>query len=250
MHGPHLPVGTDTFQALETTKRAAEIADVLYTPVLWCGYSPHHLRDAGKGMGTITLRAKTYQDLLYDIARSVIHQGFNKLIFITGHASNMKVIDPVMRKIRYDTGVLVGVFRAYAERYLGVVEDILEGPPEETPGWHAGELETAQVMAYDESLVRMDRAVKTEAHAPDWLPKEFGKKDGVWDASFKGYEYFYFPMEHSEFAPKGIMGNPFRASKEKGNKTLNRYAQYLADAVEVLKKVKIEVKAREFTDRA
>ncbi len=249
MHGPHLPAGTDSFVALETTKRAAEIADVIFTPVLWCGYSPHHLREVGAGMGTITLRSETYQNLLYDIARCVIHQGFSKLIFVTGHASNMKVVDPVMRKLRYGTGAISAVFKCYAERNLGIVEDILEGSPEETPGWHAGELETAQILAYDESLVRMDRAVKAEAQAPDWLPEEFGKKDGVWDASFKGHEYFYFPMEHNEFAPEGIMGNPFRATKEKGNLAIDRFAQYLADAVDALKKMKVEIKEREFLDR-
>jgi len=30
-------------------------------------------------------------------------------------------------------------------------------------------------------------------------------KDGVADAAFKGYEYFYFPMEHNEFAPHGVI---------------------------------------------
>ena len=42
-HGLHLPLVTDAAQGLEIAKRAAERAKVLYTPVLWFGYSPHHL---------------------------------------------------------------------------------------------------------------------------------------------------------------------------------------------------------------
>ncbi|UCB47323.1 MAG: creatininase family protein [Spirochaetota bacterium] len=250
MHGPHLPVGTDTFQGIEITRRAAKIAGVPYTHQVWMGYSPHHLREPEKGMGTITLRASTYHNLLYDIAKSLIHHGFNKLVFVNNHSSNMKVMDPIMRKLRYETGAFIMVTNLWGERYLGIIEDLMDGPEEETPGWHAGELETAQVMAYDERLVRMDRAIEAKAHTPEWIPNEFAKKDGTWNVAFKGYEYFYFPMEHNEFAPHGIMGNPFRATKEKGEKTLNRYAEYLAEALEIIKKVKVQIKVREFTDHA
>src|SRR5260370_42000302 len=58
-HGPHLPLGTDTITALEVAKRAPEIADGPYSPPLWAGYSPQHLREPGAGTGTITLRAQT-----------------------------------------------------------------------------------------------------------------------------------------------------------------------------------------------
>ena len=75
----------------------------------------------------------------------------------------------------------------------------MENPADETPGWHASELETSQMLANDESLVRMDRAVKTLTHIPQWLPKKFGKKDGAPDIQFEGYSYFNFPMDHHEF---------------------------------------------------
>lgn len=249
-HGPHLPLGTDSFQCLEITRRAAEIADVPYTPVLPFGYSPHHLREPELGIGTITLRASTWQNVVYDIARSLIHHGWNKLVFVNDHSSNMKVIDPVMRQIRYDTGAFVAVYRPYAERYLGMVEPYLESPKEWTPGWHSAELETQQVMAYNERLVRMDRATRAKATRPDWLPEEFGKYDAGWDATFKGYEYFYFPMEHQEISPTGTIGDPFPATREKGEKTLQVYAEYLAEAVELFKKIKVQIKKREFVERA
>src|ERR1700687_463959 len=102
--GPHLPLGTDTITALEVSRRAAEIADVPYAPPLWAGYSPQHLREPGTATGTITLRAETFNAVLYDIARSLIHHGWNKLIFVNGHGSHRKGGHPAFRPIRYATG--------------------------------------------------------------------------------------------------------------------------------------------------
>ena len=79
------------------------------------------------------------------------------------------------------------MYKPYGERYLGLVEDILENPPEETPGWHASEQETSIMMAYDESNVRMERAVEARAHAPEWMPPGFAKSDGAWDAIKNAY---------------------------------------------------------------
>src|SRR5918998_4703708 len=174
-HGAPLPLGTDTITALEVSRRAAEKADVLYAPPLWAGYSPQHLRDTEAGVGTITVRAATLNELLYDIARSLIHHGWNKLVFVNGHGSNTKVLDPLLRRIRYETGAFVALYKPYAERYIGMLDGLLENPADETPGWHASELETSQVMAHNAALVNMDRAAEDRAQVPGWLPKSFIK---------------------------------------------------------------------------
>ena len=248
-HGPHLPLSTDTVTAYEVSKRAAEQADVLYTPTVWTGYSPQHMRGAGQGMGTITIRAETLNNLLYDIARSLIHHGFNKLVFVNGHGSNVKVIDPVLRKIRYDTGAMVAFYKPYAERYMGLIKDLMENPPEETPGWHSSELETSQMLAHNAKLVRMERAAQTETHIPRWLPESFSKADGAPDVQFKGYQYFQFPMDHDEFTETGVIGNPMRATAEKGEQAFSRYAAHLVEALAELRKVEVQVVNREFRER-
>jgi creatinine amidohydrolase len=248
-HGPHLPLSTDTVTAYEVSKRAAEQADVLYTPTVWTGYSPQHMRGAGQGMGTITIRAETLNSLLYDIARSLIHHGFNKLVFVNGHGSNVKVIDPVLRKIRYDTGAMVAFYKPYAERYMGLIKDLMENPPEETPGWHSSELETSQMLAHNAKLVRMERASQTETHIPRWLPDSFSKADGAPDVQFKGYQYFQFPMDHDEFTETGVIGNPMRATAEKGEQAFTRYAAHLVEALAELRKVDVQITNREFRER-
>jgi len=249
-HGPHLPLSTDTVTAYEVSKRAAEQAGVLYTPTIWTGYSPQHMRGPGQGMGTITLRAETLLNLIYDIARSLIHHGFNKLVFVNGHGSNVKVIDPVLRRIRYNTGAMVAFYKPYAERYMGLVKDLMENPPEETPGWHSSELETSQMLAHNAKFVRMDRAASTETHIPGWLPEAFQKADGAPDVQFNGYQYFQFPMDHDEFTETGVIGNPMRASAEKGEEAFRRYAAHLVEAIAELQRVEVTVHSREFRDRA
>jgi creatinine amidohydrolase len=249
-HSKHLPLLTDSYPPLEITKRAAELTNVLYTPIQWYGYTPHHLGWVGKGTGTITLKPKTIMNVYYDIARSLIHHGYNKLIFVTGHASNLKVIDPVLRKIRYDTGAFVMVYKPWVERYIGFLDDVLEGAPEETPGWHASESETSAMMYLTPNLVRMDRASDERAHKPSWLPDSFMKTDGAPDVAFKGYEYFVMSLEHREFAETGVIGNPLKATAKKGEEMIKRFSKHLVDAIEETRKIKVTIRNREFTERA
>ena len=252
-HGPHLPLKTDTVTAEEVARRVAQQIQVLYTPCIWMGYSPQHLHEPGKGRGTITIRAETLLNLMYDVARSLIHHGFNRLIFVNGHGSNVKVVDPVLRRLRYETGALIGFVKPYMENYVGLMQGLMENPLEETPGWHASELETSQMLAHDvvegTDYVRMDRAEKTLAHIPAFLPRSFAKKDGMPDVEFEGYKYFHFPMDHHEFIESGTIGNPLRATAAKGEEALRRYANHVAKGVLELMKVPVEVHDREFVNR-
>jgi len=155
----------------------------------------------------------------------------------------------VLRKIRYDTGAMVGFCMPYMERYVGLMEGLMENPKDETPGWHASALETSQMLAHDAKPVRMHRAVKTLTQVPEWLPNKFGKKDGAPDIQFEGYSYFQFPMDHHEFTESGVIGNPERATVEKGQEAFRRYAEHVARAVGALYEVKVNVRQREWLDR-
>lgn len=248
-HGPHLPVSTDTIQAEEVARRAGERAKVLYTPTVWMGYSPQHMYGPGDGTGTITIRPQVLLELWYDIARSLIHHGFERLVFVNNHGSNAKIIDPLLRRIKYDTGAFVALSRLYGERYSGLTEGIMENPPEETPGWHSSELETSEVMAVKGELVRLDRAVDQKVRRPEWFPEEFVKLDGAPEVEFRGYQYFSFATEHSDFTDSGIIGNPFRATAAKGERVLELFAAHLAAALQQFQTVPVTITNREFRER-
>ena len=133
---------------------------------------------------------------------------------------------------------------------MGIIDDIMENPPEETPGWHSSELETSAVLAHDPRLVRMDRAVNQKVKRPDWFPDGFVKLDGAPDVEFQGYQYFWFPTDHSDFTETGIIGNPMRGTAEKGETAFERYADHLAAALAEFEGLDVDVQNREFRQRA
>jgi len=248
-HGPHLPLGTDVITALAISQRVCELIAVLHTPPVWTGYSPQHMFNPGEGRGTVTLRSSTLQNLLHDICRSLIHHGFNRLFLVNGHSSNEKVIDPVLRKLRYDTGALVGFVNPLMMNKPGVLAGLMESPPDEIPGWHASELETSQDLAWNANLVRMERAEFTRAKTPAYLPPSFAKRDGSPEVEFDGHTYFKFPMDYGDFTDTGGTGNPTRATAEKGEEAFARLADHIARGILDLSKARVEVHDRAFVDR-
>jgi creatinine amidohydrolase len=249
-HGAHIPLGCDALTTWEVVRRASEKSSVIYTPIVPYGYSPHHMHHVGEGTGTITLSGETYRRVVYDIAKSLIYHGFNKVVFVTHHGSNSKVVDEVLRRIRYESGAFTCWYKTPTEREYNALKGIIEGPPEETPGWHSGEIETATCLAYDESLVDMSQAVKDRTHAPSWMGPAFTKKDGSGMVEFKETEQVWVPMEHHEYSDTSTIGNPFRGSKEKGMKYFEHSASHLAAFLEEVKKFSIQVTHRDFPNRA
>jgi creatinine amidohydrolase len=249
-HGAHIPLGTDSLHTYEVTVRAAKKANVPHTPLEPYGYSPHHMHSPGFGAGTVTLRANTVKMLVNDVARSLVFHGFNKIIFVAAHGSYSQVIEPAIRALKYKTGGFFAWYKPFYERDVGPLKGILENPPEETPGWHSSEMETSQVMAVRPDLVNMKRAVKELAHAPKWLGAEFTKPDGVRQVKFKGSEAITLAMEHYEYSDSATIGNPFRASAEKGEKIYEAQSDHLAAFAEVVKTYKIVARLRDWPERA
>ena len=249
-HGAHIPLGTDSYVTMEVVERVAKKADVLYTPLIPFGYSPHHMGRHLEGAGTITLRAETYRRVMHDIARSLIFHGFTKIVFVSHHGSNTKPIDEVLRQLRYDTGAFISFYKTPTEREANVVKDVFENPPEETPGWHSSELETSVIMATGDGLVHMERAVQDRAHAPAYMGSEFSKIDGTATVKFRDSENIWVPMEHHEYCDTAVIGNPFRATKEKGLLMLERMADHLAAYIEEVRNFKVEVHMSDYPERA
>lgn len=249
-HGAHIPLGTDSYVTMEVVRRTAETADIMYSPLMPFGYSPHHMGRHLEGAGTITLLAETYRRVMHDVARSLIYHGFKKIIFISHHGSNTKPIDEIMRALRYHTGAFISFYKTPTEREAVVVQDLFDNPPEETPGWHSSELETACLMATAEGLVNMDLAVEDRAHAPAYMGEAFSKIDGTGTVKFQGSENIWVPMEHHEYSDTAVIGNPFRATKEKGLAMFDRMAKHLADYVNEVRKFAVEIKESDFPDRA
>ena len=90
----------------------------------------------------------------------------------------------------------------------------------------------------------MERAAHTRAGRPSWLPEGFVKLDGAPDVEFQGYQYFSFPMDHEEWTPSGVIGNPLTATARKGEIAIERFADHLVAAIRELAKVPVTIHTR------
>ena len=159
-HGPHLPLSVDANLAHSMVQAATPHlpADlpVLFLPVQRIGYSPEHAAFAG----TISLKADTVMRLWTDIAESVSASGVNKLVLFNTHGGNVGLMDVVGRELRTRLGMLV-----YSVSWFNLPlhgpdgEDILArfSPEERRFGVHAGQMETAMMLALKPRLVRQSR---------------------------------------------------------------------------------------------
>jgi creatinine amidohydrolase len=75
------------------------------------------------------------------------------------------------------------------------------------------------------------------------------KLDGAPEVEFQGYQYFVFPMDHGEFSKTGVIGNPFRATAEKGEQALQRFADHLVAAIDEFRPLEVQITKRAFAER-
>ncbi len=149
-HGPHLPVGVDTF-IMEGYLRAAvarlpDDLPALVLPVQAIGKSNEHLEFPG----TITFSAETVIRAWREIGESVFRAGVRKLVIVNSHGGNIPPLDIVARELRVRLGMLVVVV---SWSRFGYPEG-LYGAGEKVHGIHAGEAETSLMMAFRPELVR------------------------------------------------------------------------------------------------
>jgi creatinine amidohydrolase len=215
-HGPHLPCYTDSLVAEGLVARAVALSaadvDVWTLPVIAYGKSNEHLGFPG----TISLSAETLIAVCRDVGRSVARSGFRKLAFVNGHGGQPHLLEMVARDIREETGLMV--FPLFPYR-LGVPDDVVSSREEEALGIHAGELETSLVLALEPDAVHMDRAEPGD----DRVRKLYGDLRHL---SLEGaLPTAWLTRDLSE---NGVIGDPTRASAERGERALAYLAEGLS----------------------
>lgn len=106
-HGPS-SLATDTQCPWEIAKVACERKGVIVTPALPFGPSSFSLDYPG----TISLRARTYMDILQDILDSLVRSGFKRILFFSGHGGNT-VARNVIKEYVIDRSDLTLIFREW-----------------------------------------------------------------------------------------------------------------------------------------
>lgn len=200
-HGRHLPLGTDSIDAQYMADQIARELEpefpLLVFPLLPVGLSVEHTRFPG----TVTLQPDTLYHVALDICESLVRHGFRRIVFLNGHGGNSSILNTVSYKVRADHGA--GVFLIDISVLLGLPNKPVEVRTEGFDS-HAGELESALVLAARPETVRMDRAVPTvaERFAANQMLTLAGPVSVGWLAN--------------DMSAAGNCGNPTYATPEQG----------------------------------
>ncbi len=147
-HGPHAPLGTDTFISLEVSNRLARRLDGVVLPSIWYGISDEHMDFAG----TITVSPETLTSLIVDIVVSLMSSGFTKFLIINGHASNVQYFNFIKKKVHQKVGRTIELLIvSYWDKLPDTDRNRLSSLEW---GLHANEFETSIISAIFPSMVK------------------------------------------------------------------------------------------------
>jgi creatinine amidohydrolase len=199
-HGHHLPLATDTLlnnyilgRALELVP--AEMPVYALAPICY-GKSNEHLGFPG----TLSVSASTLMAVVRDLGQSVHRAGFKRLVIYNSHGGNSSLLDVMARDLRAEFDLQV--FRLGASVKLEGLSD-----QEAAYGFHAGEVETALLLAATPDLVH------TDAYTSAYIRK-LGEPGALMPENAPA-TYAWLTRDIS---PSGVMGDPAPATAENGAK--------------------------------
>lgn len=200
-HGPHLPVFTDTIQAIEVAREAARRRDVFLAPPLHYGVC----RSTRGFPGTITVTHDGLRAFMHDLLLSFCDSGFESVLVLTGHAGgqHMAALEEACQKAVGAKDFRVSLVSLF---------DLIDPKSVETPrDGHSGEIETSIMMTIREDLVK-------------------GRPEG----NFPLRPRFLVLKDVRYLMGNGIMGDPSRASMEKGKAFFEMAVQGVLNALDEL----------------
>ncbi|MGD0956304.1 MAG: creatininase family protein [Candidatus Acidiferrales bacterium] len=217
-HGHHLPLAADTLinnlllgHAL--TKLPPELPVYALPPVHY-GKSNEHLGFPG----TLSVTAATFMSVLRDLGASLSAAKFQKLVLYNTHGGNTALIDVMARDLRAEFGL-----RTFALHGSGGASYEGLTPQERKYGFHAGEVETALLLASVPELV--DRSAYTVNYIADVAKPETLLPENA-PATFAWLT--------RDIAPSGVLGDPRPATAENGARWLDQAATRLSAALEAM----------------
>lgn len=211
-HGPHLPLGTDTILGYALADGVArKMGNTLVAPVIRPGLSEHHMHFPG----SLTLSKATFQATVREIVSSYVRHGFKRIAITYSHGGNAAALAELMPELAKTYPKVEILTLPDGDQFSSPVADILmrDGISPEQMGVHAGEMETSLMLAWDENLVRKDRA---ETGFLADFEKE-GEK--LSKALAEGL--------HS-LTPNGILGDARLADKGRGEQYVDAVAGFIA----------------------
>ena len=215
-HGLHLPLKTDIFIAYEISKLVAKKVPVVIAPPIFYGESSHHIDFPG----TISLESSTLIALVKDVAKSLFKHGFKKIVILNAHGGNAPILQVASNEIHQETGAVV----ILVDWWSIASDEVVKIKTSEV--FHACEIETSIMLALDPSSVDLKKVVKEIPKSPS----KFIKFD------FPSEPRARMAWRTKEISTSGVIGDPTKASLEKGKKIIDAVVQRLANLIEDIRK--------------
>jgi creatinine amidohydrolase len=174
--------------------------------------------------GTVTLSSDTLEQVAYEVAFSLVKHGFKKILFENGHGGNTHALEAASHRIKAETKAFVAIDS------VSLIPDFIKDYIETAYDAHAGEFETSTTLANREKTVVKERIRKAELKLPESKYTKIGLKETGPKVSWS--------FRTREISETGVIGDPTKASKEKGEKAWNLAIERLADLLTELDKMK------------
>ena len=203
-HGPHLPLGCDTYIGTEIGKLISNELNkeipTLLMPTVWAGYSPKKML---KWPGTMRIRTKVIGDYVHDIIASLCEMGFKKIVVIDSHGQHRGILEVAIREIadEYNTYcALTNPVTLFAEKFSEIRKSPIGGTT------HACEYETSLLLAFG---YKIDMSKATDEDILNFK-SEYFTADAI------GKKKYFISTWGLQDSKSGIYGAPLKSSKETG----------------------------------
>ena len=211
-HGPHLPLGVDTFIAEAYLARVHELLPaelpVTFLPVQRVGVSAEHLSYPG----TLTFSAATVIAAWTELGESLARAGVRKLVLVTSHGGNVAAMELVARDLRARLGMLAVTVGWHRFGY----PDGTFSSEEKRHGIHGGDIETSLMLAAAPATVRMEQA-------PNATPATLAMaREFRWLGAFRPAGFAWMTQDLN---PSGAIGDATLATAAKGEVVLAQGAK-------------------------
>jgi creatinine amidohydrolase len=186
-HGVHLPLGTDSFQAIDVCRLLAGRRTIFVAPPILYGVC----RSTALHPGTLGIRTETLRKLLCDVIEALYRQGLRNFVVISGHAGgthNATLLDAGEEMLRTLVDARIAVVSEYdlatraGQAHIETVDDS-----------HAGEIETSRMLSTRPHLV----------------------KNGATE-DYPRFPRHILVRDKLKYWPSGVWGDPTKASAAKG----------------------------------
>jgi creatinine amidohydrolase len=239
-HGPHLPLGCDTFQVTEFVKRTVvKLGEsglkALAGPTIPFGMSVYY-QDVP---GTCTISSGTLKALIKEICHSLYRNGFRRFALVLGHGGNYVTMMDAAQELIIETEgeYLVLNWVPELEHKITAVK--------ETQGsdGHAGEINSSIMMATQGELVEMRRApqafqppARSEMAYSSQVVAEgmpLGEDDVPFSLGPLSGGGVFLPLRDyiAETMGTGIVGDPHLATPAKGEAAIEIITNWLAAVI-------------------